>query len=98
MFKLELTADTGREKNAYRIYLGGRLMKTINVENDSAALDYLNQNYGDGYSVYKLIDRPYDRPRTCENVARYALRLLYAIGIIAISLVFVYLLLALFVG
>lgn len=98
MFKLELTTDSGREKSAYRIYLGGRLMKTINVENDSSALDYLNTNYGDGYSVYKLIDRPYDRPRTCENVARYALRLLYAIGIIALSLLFVYLLLALFVG
>ena len=98
MFKLELTTDSGREKSAYRIYLGGRLMKTINVENDSAALDYLNTNYGAGYSVYKLIDRPYDRPRACENVARYALRLLYAIGIIALSLLFVYLLLALFVG
>mgnify|MGYP001783918466 CR=1 FL=1 len=98
MFKLELTADSGREKSAYRIYLGGRLMKTISVENDSAALEYLNLNYGDGYTVYKLIDRPYDRPRTFENVARYALRLVQAFAIIALLLLFVYLLLALFWG
>lgn len=98
MFKLELTADSGREKSAYRIYLGGRLMKTINVENDSAALEYLNLNYGDGYTVYKLIDRPYDKPRTIENIARYAFRLFYLIWVIALALLFVYLFLALFFG
>lgn len=97
MIKLEIDGIT-RPTCQYRVYLGGRHIKTYEFANDTTALTYLHENYSSAYSIYKLIDKPYDRVGAPSVLAKYALRLVYILAVIVFTILFVYLLFALFLG
>lgn len=97
MIKLEIDGIT-RSTCQYRVYLGGRHIKTYEFANDTTALTYLHENYSSAYSIYKLIDKPYDRAGAPAVFAKYALRLVYILAVIVFTILFVYLMFALFLG
>ena len=97
MIKLEIDGIK-RPTCQYRVYLGGRHIKTYEFANDTTALTYLHENYSSAYTLYKLIDKPYDRAGAPAAIAKYALRLVSILGVIIFTILFVYLLLALFLG